>query len=207
MSVFCWAWPRSLCCFAALETKRKSGWGICGSSLSVFFLVLCDDLPFYLYRPIELCTLFFTAYVVIRTVPQSIYGHTREKKKAVGAPAVSTRQSTPVVGAPVVVLQWVVLLEPLEALDPPVQEIAIARHWIHQFRGIAITRNGASHNSSATPGVANVSLWRSLRNSRMGQDHSPSDPNTVPACGHRYQRCGDGGTEDCHRRHIVRTTH
>ena len=30
--VFCWAWPRSSCCFAAFETKRKSGWGICGSS-------------------------------------------------------------------------------------------------------------------------------------------------------------------------------
>ena len=25
---------------------------------------------------------------------------------------------------------------------------------------------------------------------------SPSDPNTVPACGHRYQGCGNGGAED-----------
>ena len=45
------------------------------------FAVLCDDLPFYRYWPIELCTPFFTAYVVIRTVPQSIYGQTRGKKK------------------------------------------------------------------------------------------------------------------------------
>ena len=44
VSVFCWAWPRSSCCFVALETKRKSGWGICGSSLSVFlwfYVMIC----------------------------------------------------------------------------------------------------------------------------------------------------------------------
>ena len=33
------------------------------------------------YRPIALCTAFFTAYVIIRTVPQSINGQTRRKKK------------------------------------------------------------------------------------------------------------------------------
>ena len=79
--VFCWAWPRSSCCFVALETKRKSGWGICGSSLFVllwFCVMICH---FHRYRPIALCTAFFTAYVVIRTVPQSINGQTREKKK------------------------------------------------------------------------------------------------------------------------------
>ena len=78
--VFCWAWPRSSCCFVALETKRKSGWGICGSSLFVllwFCVMICH---FHRYRPIALCTAFFTAYVVIRTVPQSINGQTREKK-------------------------------------------------------------------------------------------------------------------------------
>ena len=75
--VFCWAWPRSSCCFVALETKRKSGWGICGSSLFVllwFCVMICN---FHRYRPIALCTAFFTAYVVIRTVPQSINGQTR----------------------------------------------------------------------------------------------------------------------------------
>ena len=79
--VFCWAWPRLSCCFAALETKRKSGWGICGSSWVVllwFCLMIC---LFHRYRPIVLCTAFFTAYVVIRTVPQSINGQTRGKKK------------------------------------------------------------------------------------------------------------------------------
>ena len=79
--VFCWAWPRSSCCFVALETKRKSGWGICGSSLFVllwFCVMICH---FHRYRPIALCTAFFTAYVVIRTVPQSINGQTREKKR------------------------------------------------------------------------------------------------------------------------------
>ena len=28
--LFCWAWPRFSCCFAALTTKRMSGRGICG---------------------------------------------------------------------------------------------------------------------------------------------------------------------------------
>ena len=81
--VFCWAWPRLSCCFAALETKRKSGWGICGSSWVVllwFCLMIC---LFHRYRPIVLSTAFFTAYVVIRTVPQSINGQTRGKKKKV----------------------------------------------------------------------------------------------------------------------------
>ena len=38
------------------------------------------------YRPIALCTAFFTAYVIIRTVPQSINGQTRQKKKLVEQP-------------------------------------------------------------------------------------------------------------------------
>ena len=36
---------------------------------------------FLQYWPIALCTALFTAYVVIRTVPQSINGQTRGKKK------------------------------------------------------------------------------------------------------------------------------
>ena len=85
---FRWARPLSSCCFVALETKRKSGWGICGSSwcglswvvLLWFCLMIC---LFHRYRPIALSTAFFTAYVVIRTVPQSINGQTRGKKKVV----------------------------------------------------------------------------------------------------------------------------
>ena len=44
VGVFCWAWPRSSCCFVDLETKRKSGWGICGSSWFVilrFCVLIC----------------------------------------------------------------------------------------------------------------------------------------------------------------------
>ena len=79
--VFCWAWPRLSCCFAALETKRKSGWGICGSSWVVLLWLCLMICLFHRYRPIVLSTAFFTAYVVIRTVPQSINGQTRGKKK------------------------------------------------------------------------------------------------------------------------------
>ena len=46
LGVFCWAWPRSSCCFVALETKRKSGWGICGSSLFVFLRFCVMICPF-----------------------------------------------------------------------------------------------------------------------------------------------------------------
>ena len=78
--VFCWAWPRFSCCFAALATKRMSGWGICGSSCCAMMGLFLLDLPFYWYWPIAHCTIFLTAYVSFRTVPQSIYGQSREKK-------------------------------------------------------------------------------------------------------------------------------
>ena len=77
---FCWAWPRFFCCFAALATKRKSGWGICGSSCFVMMVLLLIDLPFYWCWPTALCTIFLTAYVSFRTVPQCIYGQSRGKK-------------------------------------------------------------------------------------------------------------------------------
>ena len=79
---FCWAWPRFFCCFAALATKRKSGWGICGSSCFVMMVLLLIDLPFYWCWPTALCTIFLTAYVSFRTVPQCIYGQSRGKKKS-----------------------------------------------------------------------------------------------------------------------------
>ena len=43
---FGWARPRFSCCFAWLEAKRKSGWGICGSSCFGCSFCLCLlDLP------------------------------------------------------------------------------------------------------------------------------------------------------------------
>ena len=41
---FCWALPLLSCCFAALATKRKSGWGICGSSCCVVVVFFFCDL-------------------------------------------------------------------------------------------------------------------------------------------------------------------
>ena len=35
VGVVVWALPLFLCCFAVSATKRKSGWGICGSSCCV----------------------------------------------------------------------------------------------------------------------------------------------------------------------------
>ena len=49
-----------LCCFASLATKRKSGWGICGSSCCVVLfscLVVGDRFALW-YWPIELGTTF-----------------------------------------------------------------------------------------------------------------------------------------------------
>ena len=88
----CWAWPRFSCCFAALTTKRMSGRGICGSSCCAMMSLFLLDLPFYWYWPIAHCTIFLTAYVSFRTVPQSIYGQSRAKKKhAWNAKRIGTR--------------------------------------------------------------------------------------------------------------------
>ena len=65
----------------ALETKRKSGWGICGSSLFDLLFAFCDLICHFMVSANCAVYRFFTAYVIIRTVPQSIYGQTREKKK------------------------------------------------------------------------------------------------------------------------------
>ena len=75
-----------LCCFG---DETQVWLGDLRVVLVCVFAVLCDDLPFYRHWPIELCTPFFTAYVVIRTVPQSIYGQTRGKKKV--SPVLSPR--------------------------------------------------------------------------------------------------------------------
>ena len=84
VGVFVWALA-PFCVSALLFplTKRKSGWGICGSSgWSVWWLVCCD-LPAFpgLFGP---CTNgVFTAYAHVRTEPQCDIGHTRGKKNAI----------------------------------------------------------------------------------------------------------------------------
>ena len=82
VGVFVWALaPFCVSGLLFLLTKRKSGWGICGSSgWSVWWLVCCD-LPAFpgLFGP---CTNdVFTAYAHVRTEPQCDIGHTRGKKK------------------------------------------------------------------------------------------------------------------------------
>ena len=66
-----------------LLTKRKSGWGICGSSGWFVWFLVCCDLPAFsdLLGP---CTNdAFTAYAHVRTEPQCDIGHTRGKNKGV----------------------------------------------------------------------------------------------------------------------------
>ena len=63
-----------------LLTKRKSGWGICGSSGWVVCCCVCCDLPAFPDR-FGPCTKWrFTAYAHVRTEPQCDIGHTRGKK-------------------------------------------------------------------------------------------------------------------------------
>ena len=83
-------------------------------------------------------------------------------------------------------------------LDLQGRGIAIARYWIHQFGGIAITRICSRYISSSTSGVASVTLYGILSGAAEWDEakYSPSDPDAESACGHRYQRCGNGGAED-----------
>ena len=63
-----------------LLTKRKSGWGICGSSGWSLCCLVCCDLPAF-PDPFGPCTNWrFTAYTHVRTEPQCDIGHTRGKK-------------------------------------------------------------------------------------------------------------------------------
>ena len=62
-----------------LLTKRKSGWGICGSSGWSLCCLVCCDLPAF-PDPFGPCT-NFTAYAHVRTEPQCDIGHTRGKKR------------------------------------------------------------------------------------------------------------------------------
>ena len=62
-------------------TKRKSGWGICGSSCWFVWFLVCCDLP-ALLDLLGLCTnVVLTAYAHVRTEPQCDIGRTRGKKK------------------------------------------------------------------------------------------------------------------------------
>ena len=67
-----------------LLTKRKSGWGICGSSGWSLCCLVCCDLPEF-PDPFGPCTNWrFTAFAHVRTEPQCDIGHTRGKKKHQG---------------------------------------------------------------------------------------------------------------------------
>ena len=70
--------------------------------------------------------------------------------------------------------------------------------WDCKSGRINITRTCPCPSSSTTSGRASVTLYGVLSGTaeRAETKYSPSDPNTVPACGHRYQRCGNGCTED-----------
>ena len=70
-----------LVCFLGDETQVWLG-DLRVVLLFVVALFGCDlDCPLFWCWPTVLSTLFLTAYVSIRTVPQSIYGQTRGKKK------------------------------------------------------------------------------------------------------------------------------
>ena len=68
-----------LVCYSSL-TKRKSGWGICGSSGWFVWFLVCCDLPAFPDLLGHCTNDVFTAYAHVRTEPQCDIGHTREKK-------------------------------------------------------------------------------------------------------------------------------
>ena len=67
-------------------TKRKSGWGICGSSWCLVWFLVCCDLPALLDLLGPCTNVVLTAYAHVRTEPQCDIGHTRGKKKAPSGP-------------------------------------------------------------------------------------------------------------------------
>ena len=71
-----------LCCFVSLATKRKSGWGICGSSCFVVVLCVACDRFASSTSQLGYVLCFHFTYFSFRTVPQSIYGQTRGKKNS-----------------------------------------------------------------------------------------------------------------------------
>ena len=81
VGVFVWALAPFVCLVCCSSfTKRKSGWGICGSSGWFVWFLFCCDLPAF-PDLLGLCTNdIFTAYAHVRTEPQCDIGHTRGKK-------------------------------------------------------------------------------------------------------------------------------
>ena len=65
-------------------TKRKSGWGICGSSCCLFGFccLICCDLPALLDLLGPCTNVVLTAYAHVRTEPQCDIGQTRGKKSS-----------------------------------------------------------------------------------------------------------------------------
>ena len=72
-----------VCCF--LLTKRKSGWGICGSSwlLALCCLLVDFDLHAFMDQLCPCTNVFLTAYSHVRTEPLSDIGQTRGKKNLI----------------------------------------------------------------------------------------------------------------------------
>ena len=74
--------PRFLVGLLPWRRNASLAGGFAGRLVFVVALFGCDlDWLLFWYWPTVLSTFFLTAYVSIRTVPQSIYGQTREKKK------------------------------------------------------------------------------------------------------------------------------
>ena len=66
--------------------KRKSGWGICGSSLLVWLLFLCfASIDLLISRTLCPCTNVFAAYSHIRTEPLARHRPNSRKKKSLVA--------------------------------------------------------------------------------------------------------------------------
>ena len=64
--------------------------------------------------------------------------------------------------------------------------------------GLPLPGSAHCYISSSTSGVASVTLYGILSGAAEWDEakYSPSDPDAESACGHRYQRCGNGGAED-----------
>ena len=63
--------------------KRKSGWGICGSSLLVWLLFLCfASIDLLISRTVRPCTDVFAAYSHVRTEPLARHRPNSRKKSS-----------------------------------------------------------------------------------------------------------------------------
>ena len=84
VGVVVWALPRSFC-FAVSLAKRKSGWGICGSSWFSgcgFLCCCCDDLPLFMDQSSP-CTNSFSLLTFLTGPSLSATSAKPEEKKIV----------------------------------------------------------------------------------------------------------------------------